>query len=266
MTVAKDAARAATDSAAFRALARTGFAANGVVHALIGAIVLTIAAGGQGDSDQAGAFTAIAEAPWGVVALWVLAVALAALGIWHVTGAVLARDSGDTPRWVTRLAEGGRAAVFLSLAAVSVTVALGSRPDGDSNAQSASGRLLSLPGGPFLLGAVGVGVAVAGIAFAVIGVRRTFRKKLTIPSGRTGRAVVVLGTVGYVAKGIALATVGVLLVIAAVRVSPDEAGGLDSAITALQALAFGPWIIAGVGVGFIAYGVFCGFRARFARL
>lgn len=266
MTVAKDAARAATDSTAFRTLARAGFAANGVVHTLIGAIVLTIAAGGQGNSDQAGAFTAIAEAPLGFVALWVLAVALAALGVWHVAGAVLARDSGETPRWVTRLAEGGRALVYLSLAAVSVTVALGARPDGDGNAKSVSSQLLAVPGGPFLLGAVGVGVAVAGVAFGVIGVRRTFRKKLTIPSGRTGRAVVVLGTVGYVAKGIALATVGVLLAIAAVRVSPEEAGGLDGAITALRSFPFGPWIIVGVGVGFIAYGVFCGFRARYARL
>ncbi|MBZ4488548.1 DUF1206 domain-containing protein [Microbacterium sp. cx-55] len=266
MTVAKDAARAATDSTAFRALARTGYAANGVVHALIGVIVVAIAAGGDGESDQAGAFKAIADAPAGFLALWVLAVALGALGVWHVAGAVIAQGSGDTRRWVARLPEAGRAAVYLALAAVSVTVALGSRPDSESSAQSASGGVLSLPGGPFLLGAAGLAIGGAGVAFVVIGIRRSFRKKLALPAGPAGRSIMMLGSIGYAAKGVALAAVGVLLVVAAVRVSPEEAGGLDGAISALRELPFGPWIIAGVGVGFIAYGIFCGFRARFARL
>jgi hypothetical protein len=54
--------------------------------------------------------------------------------------------------------------------------------------------------------------------------------------------------------------------VAAAKVDPEEAGGLDAAISALIALPAGPWLVGAVGVGLIGYGLFCFFRARFARL
>ena len=58
----------------------------------------------------------------------------------------------------------------------------------------------------------------------------------------------------------------VLLLVAAVKVDPEAAGGLDAAIQTLLGLAFGPWLVGAVGIGFIAYGVFCLFRAKYARI
>ena len=266
MTVAKDAARAAEDSTAFRVLARAGYVANGIVHALIGVIVLAIALGDEGESDQAGAFKAIAAAPAGFVALWALALALAALGVWHVAAAILSRGSGEAKRWGVRVSEGSQALVFLAFAVISAAVALGAKPDTEEAAESASRGVLAIPGGAFILSATGLGFGIAGVAFAVMGVRRSFRSKMAVPSGPLGHAIDTLGLVGFIAKGVALFTVGVLAVVAAVRVAPDQAGGLDGAIAALLALPLGPWVIGLVGAGFIAYGVFCGFRAWFARL
>lgn len=270
-TEAKRAARAAESSAAFRVLARSGFAANGLVHILIGIIVLVAAVGGRGESDQAGAFKAIAAAPLGFVVLWVIAVALWALAVWHFAEGLLARAPGSdasdvAKKWGLRVSEWGQAAVFAALGAISAAVALGARPDADEAAQATSRGVLSIPGGVFLLGAVGLGVLIAGIAFFVMGVRRSFRTKVEIPSGGLGRGIEALGVVGFVAKGVALAIIGVLLLIATVRLDPDTAGGLDGAIDALLALPFGPVPAGIVGVGFIAYGVFCGFRARYAKL
>ncbi|WP_159501834.1 DUF1206 domain-containing protein [Microbacterium sp. 18062] len=266
MTVAKDAARATEKSPVFRVLARSGYAANGIVHMLIGAIVLAIVWGAEGESDQSGAFKAIGSAPAGFVALWALAIALAALGVWHAAAAVLARGEDGAKKWGLRMSEGGQAVVFVALAVLSGAVALGAKPDADDAAQSASRGVLAVPGGPFLLGAVGLGIGIAGIVFAVMGVRRSFRAKMTIPSGPAGSAITTLGVVGFVAKGVALLTVGVLVTVAAVRVEPDRAGGLDGAISALLLLPLGSWLVGAVGAGFIAYGVFCGFRARYARL
>ena len=62
-----------------------------------------------------------------------------------------------------------------------------------------------------------------------------------------------------------LAFAGLLLVVAAVRTDPDAAGGLDGAVHALLALPSGPWLAGIVGAGLIAYGLFCFFRARYAR-
>lgn len=263
---AKRVARSAEASRGMRLLARGGFAANGVVHVLVGVIVLVIAFGGRGQSDQAGAFRAIAAAPAGFVALWALAVLLAGLGVWHVLDGILASRRSPTRRWGVRVSAWGQAVVFLTLAVIAGSVALGARPDTDETAQEASRGVLAVPGGVVVLLIVGVGIAIGGVVFVVMGVRRSFRRKMAIPAGRLGATVTVLGVTGFTAKGVALLIVGVLLVVAAVRVDPEAAGGLDGAIQALLQVFLGPLLVALVGAGLVAYGVFCFFRARYARL
>jgi hypothetical protein len=72
--------------------------------------------------------------------------------------------------------------------------------------------------------------------------------------------------VGYVAKGVALVTVGVLLVVASVKTEADDTGGLDAALDGLTALSYGPAVCAAIGLGLIGYGVFLVLSARFRRL
>jgi hypothetical protein len=125
---------------------------------------------------------------------------------------------------------------------------------------------LAIPGGPIVLTLIGVGVGIAGVVFIIMGARRSFRSKITIPPHGFGTNLAGLGLVGFIAKGIALVIVGVLLVVASLSGDADTAGGLDGALKALLRLDLGPLLVGIVGVGFIAYGVFCLFRARFARL
>ena len=278
----KQLAREAESNPVLKGFARGGYAANGVVHILIGVIALVIAFGGDGESDQTGALMAIAKAPFGFLVLWVLAIGLWALGLWNVLAGVLVRapsqgGSGKTDsttdkakqqgsKWGQRVSHWGQAVVFIAIGLVAASVALGARADSEQSTENASRGVLSIPGGPFVLGAVGLGIGIGGVAFVVMGVMRSFEKKMTIPSNGIGPAVKGLGIVGYIAKGIALAIVGILLIVAAIRVDPDEAGGLDAAIAALIALPYGPWLAGGVGAGLIAYGVFLLFRARYAEL
>lgn len=262
----RTAARAADSSPWFRGAARAGFAANGVVHLTIGVIILLATFGGEHDVDQTGAFRAIAAAPLGFALLWALAIALWALGAWHLLQAVLARRT-DTGKRLARIAsETGQTLAFAVIGVVAAIVATGAKPDAEEAAEGASRGVLGVFGGPLILGAVGLGVAIAGVAFIVMGLRRSFENKMTLPAGAAGAAVAGLGLFGFVAKGAALVTVGVLLGIAAVRLDPETAGGLDGAVQALLRMPAGPVLGVAVGVGFLAYGVFCGFRAVFARL
>ncbi|GAA3206276.1 DUF1206 domain-containing protein [Microbacterium terregens] len=266
----KRVAREAKQSTPFRWTARAGYAANGVVHILIGIIAIVVALGGDGDTDQSGALMLIAGAPLGFVVLWLIAITLWALGIWQIFEGILVRSPSDDARglaakWGQRVGAWGQAAIFVALGLISASVALGARVDAEEAAENASRGVLQLPGGSIVLGLVGVGIGIGGIAFVVMGVRRTFRNKIDIPRHGIGRSLAGLGVVGFVAKGVALIIVGILLLVAALKTDPDTAGGLDGAITALLALSYGPWLVAAVGAGFIAYGVFCFFRARFAR-
>lgn len=259
-------ARDAESSTTFRVFARAGYAANGVVHILVGAITLVVALGGDGESDQTGAFKAVATAPLGFAALWIVAIALWALAIWHVLEGVLQRRANTAVKWGVRVGEWGQAATFLVLGGLAASVALGSRPSGDATAQDVSRGVIAVPGGVYVLGAIGLGICVGGVAFVVMGARRSFEKKMLLPARAVGRIVAVLGTVGFIAKGLALVIVGGLLSVAAVRADPTAAGGLDAAVAALVALPAGPWLASMVGGGLIIYGVFCMFRARYARL
>lgn len=267
----KRVARDAERNTPLRWAARAGYAANGGVHIVIGVIVLVVAFGGDGDADQAGALRAIAAAPLGFVALWLIAITLWALGIWQVLEGVLARRRtadavGSARKWAERVGSWGRAVVYIALGLVAASVALGARVDAEESAEEASRSVLRLPGGQIVLALVGLGIVIAGIAFIVMGVRRSFRNKIDIPRHGIGRGVAGVGVVGFAAKGVALAIVGILLLVAAFTTDADTAGGLDGAVDALLAQPYGPALVAATGAGFIAYGLFCLFRARYARL
>ena len=267
----KSAARHAESSAVFETLARAGYAANGIVHVLIGVIVIVIASGGTAEGDQAGAMKAVAGAPAGFVVLWLVAIALWALGVWHAAEGLLAHDwSGDVKgaarKWGRRTSEFGQAVVFIALGVISATVAMGARPNAEETAESASRGVLSIPGGPFLLGLVGLGIGIGGVSFVMMGIMRSFHKRIDVPDGPVGTSITALGVFGFIAKGVSLLIVGVLLVVVAARSDAEAAGGLDGAVDALLDLWLGPVLAWIVGIGFIAYGVFTVARARYARM
>ena len=91
----------------------------------------------------------------------------------------------------------------------------------------------------------------------------TFREDLR---SHPGVGVERLAVAGHVAKGAALALVGVLFCVAGVRRSTGPAGGLDSALKTLREAPLGPYLLTAVGLGIAAYGAYCFARARYARL
>ena len=263
-------ARRAKNSIALTVLARTGYAVNGILHLLIGGIAIGVVsgvgAGSGGEADQSGALAALASAPGGVLVLWVVFVGLAALGLWQLLSAVLVRDPDVTKRAAHIAGELGKAVAYLAIAAAAFTFARGGSSKSSSATKSFSATLLASPGGVFVLIVVGLGVLAIGIVFIVRGVRRSFAKRIRVPGGTGGKAVVALGVVGYVAKGIAVSVVGILFIVAAATANPSKATGLDGALRALLGLPFGAVILLAVGIGVIAYGLYCFARSRLAKL
>lgn len=261
----KQVARKASASPALRALARIGYAANGLVHILIGVIALTIAFGGAGSSDQSGAMRAISDAPAGIALLWILALGLYALALWYVIEGILEPGEGKD-KWTDRLASFGRAAAYLFLGGVALVFAMGGNANSEQSTEDTAASLLQMPAGPFLVGLGGVIVLAIGGYFVYKGVTKKFLENLALPGGTVSNGITKLGIVGYVAKGIALGIIGILLIAAAVTSDPEKAGGFDGALKSLLELPFGPWLVGAIGVGLIAYGIFQFARARYTRL
>ncbi|MRG61504.1 DUF1206 domain-containing protein [Agromyces sp. CFH 90414] len=263
----KATANAAQNSRIFRTLARIGYVVLGIVHLIIGAIAISIAVGsGGGEADQGGAMEQISRVPFGVLVLWVIVIGLAALGIWQIVEAFLERDPDAKTRWGRRIKQVGTAIAYFAIAATALVSALGGSSDSSQSTTAFSAELLANPGGVVLLVLVGLVTVGVGVAFVVRGARKDFEKQLAIPPGKVGDGIRVFGVVGYVAKGIAVAVVGVLFVVAAITHDPEKAGGLDAALKSLAELPFGQVILWLVGAGIMIYGAYCFARARYARL
>ncbi len=123
---------------------------------------------------------------------------------------------------------------------------------------------MSLPGGQLLVGAAALGILVVAGFHVHRGLSDDHADKLAGEgrTGEAGRAYLLLGTVGYVAKGVAIGVVGLLVGLAAVQHDSSESGGLDEALTAVLRQPFGPYLLLAVGVGIGCFGLFCFARAR----
>ena len=261
------AAQQAGNNPHLKTLARVGYAVNGLLHGLIGAIAISLAVGaGAQSADQSGALGQVAKSPGGVFVLWVIVIGLAALGLWQILQAFLVPGSDAKKVWAHRLKEIGKGVAYLFVAGTALTVALNGSANSSQSTSSASASVLALPGGPVLLMIAGLGVLAIGAYFVYKGVAKKFTEDLAVPSGTVGRVTVGLGVAGYVAKGIAVGVVGILVIVAGFTVDPSQSTGLDGALHSLAELPFGTAILVLVGLGLIAYGVYCFFRARFARL
>ncbi len=263
MATSAASARAGTTGDIWETLARAGYAVSGVLHLLIGYVVVRIGFGAGGEAGSGSALEQLRSAPLGAVLLWVAAAAFLALALWQVADAL--RGSRDTS---DRAKSAGKAVLYGALAFSAASIALGSgSSNGDQQAQGVAAALMGAPGGRLLVGAVGLGVVAGGVYHVVKGARRKFLEDLrALPGHSLGTGVTALGVVGYIAKGIALLAVGVLFVLAAWNANPEEAQGIDGGIEALLGMPAGPVLVVAIGVGFAAYGLYSFARARLARM
>lgn len=263
-----DGAEDATDSKPFLLAARAGYVAAGILHILIGIIAVRVAAGGSGSPDQAGAMASLAGTPGGGILLWICFIGCAALALFLLSEVFFPprRVSGkDKVKY--RVKEGGKAIIYAAIGATFAQYAMGGSSSGGASTESMSAALMANPAGAALLLAIGAGIVAIGGYFIYSGLTRKFEENLTqLPAGTAGQAITVLGTAGYVAKGVALGVVGLLLAVATVRNNPEESTGLDGALKSLQEQPFGPWILGAVALGLIAYGVFMIVRSRYQRM
>jgi len=259
-------ARSVGSNRALRVLARIGFVASALIHVFIGLLAIRVALNQGAETDQSGAIGQIAQLPGGATLLWIAVVGLFALALWLVIQAILGIGYASKKRWVRSLVAVAKAVAYFVLGVTALTFAQGGSTNASSSTQQLTSGILTLPGGQMLLGLVGLIIVAVGVYLIRKGVRHGFVNDIVLPVGPSQRPVLVLGTVGYIAKGIAIAVVGVLFVVAAVVVNPAQASGLDGALKALAALPFGAAMLIAVGLGLIAFGVYTFARARLARL
>ncbi|HEY5821820.1 MAG TPA: DUF1206 domain-containing protein [Propionibacteriaceae bacterium] len=234
----------------------------GLVHLVLAWIALKVAFGKGGDASSQGAFAELAQQPTGAALLWVMAIGLFTLTIWQALEATVGRDEpGRDSRPRRRIASAGRAVVYAGLGALAVRVALGGGSKSGQSEDTLSERLMSAPFGQFLVAALGAAIIAVGVSQIVKGVKQKFTEDLDRAETATRR----LGTVGYCAKGLALAIIGGLFGWAAISYDPEKAGGMDAALTTVRDQPFGIVLLTIMAAGIASFAIYCFVWARHAR-
>lgn len=263
---AKDVAR----SKPVKIAARVGILAYGLTHLIVGWLALQLAFGSGQRADQGGAFETLASNTVGQLLLWVLVLGFLAVALWRLELAIWGYSyvSDRAKNLRRRAAAGGKAVLFLVLAGLAGRTAVsGSSGGGGGGGQQATAGVLGLPGGQFLVGAVGLAIVAAGAVKAWAGWQQKFVDDMDLPADQHARRTAIrTGQIGFIAKGVALALVGLLVVLAAVQARPEEATGLDAALRTLAEQPYGIVLLVAVALGLGAYGVFCAFDARYHRV
>jgi hypothetical protein len=263
-------------SPAIERLARVGYAAKGVVYVLIGALAARAALGTGGrTTDSRGALAAIGNGAFGTILLGVIALGLLGYAAWRfVAAATDAERAGDEPKGIAkRLASAGRGVLYAGLAVQAIRLMRGAggateTGSGGGRSEDWTARLMAVPYGRWLVAAVGLGI----VAYAVYQLYRAYaakvRKHLDLGrlSAEAQRAVVAIGRFGIGARGVVFLVIGWFLVRAARQADASEATGMAEALRTLQQQPYGKWILALVGLGFIAYGLYEFVNARFRRI
>ena len=270
MTAASEArmtAQRAKQSRSLETLTRVGFVGFGVTHLLVAWLAMQIAFGrAPANSDQYGAFDLVARQPFGKVLLVVVAVGIAAMAVWQALEAAVGhqRDRGKE-RAAERVASAGRMVFYVFLGYTAAKVIAGSGKTSKGQQQEATSSILDEPGGRWLIGLIGVAVIAVSAGLIWFGLVKRFEKHLKTSQmpPTTRRAVRWLGVFGYVAKGAAYGTLGVLLVNAAVTYDPGKSRGIDAALRTLAEQPWGDILLLVVAAGIAAYGVFALAQARF---
>ncbi|MFD3701912.1 DUF1206 domain-containing protein [Nocardia sp. NPDC058658] len=253
----------------FERFARAGLVMSGIVHLIIGYIAIRLAlGGGAGTADQSGAMTELAARPGGVFALWVGVVAFALMALWRLAEAALgssSRPDSDSKKSeaVNRVKAFSLAVVYFAFAVSAFGFARGA---GTSSAEQSTGITAEM-----MQSTVGtVALVIAGLIIIAIGGYHVYKgatqRFLADLQGGTSTLVRRLGTVGYVAKGLAVAAIGLLVILAVGRSDPGEATGLDGAFKTLGAQPFGATLLIAAGAGIIAYGLYSFAMARYTKM
>ena len=236
---------------------RIGFVSRGLLYIMLGLLVL-----GSGRIEGPDGVLRYLGGGFGTWLLILMIVGFVGYGLWRVGDALFGTEHpGHGKRSLAeRVGAGASALIHLLLAwyAVELVTEAG-RSSGGASANEQAGMVLELPGGQLLLGAIAVGLAVAGVMQLVKAIKCTFLGELDLHA--QDEWVKWLGRIGFAARGIVFLLAAWFLVDAALSGEAEEAAGIEQILAWLQS----PMNLV-IAAGLLLFGLYSLVEARYRRL
>ncbi len=219
-------------------LARYGSVAIGVVYVLVGVIaILSLLRVRQGGADESGILNILRQVPFGKVLIALIFFGLVAYLVWKFYNA-FTDPYGYGSHWKGLMKRAGIAAggVVYGLMAYSAAQAFLGLTSGNTHGQPAAQQEMVASvfdwwAGEWLVGLLGILVALTGVAQFAYVIRKSYREKLSVshmPSTQK-KVVTVLAWSGHFARGSILLITAYFLVKAAVVSRPSQVVNTDKA-------------------------------------
>lgn len=250
-------------------LARLGYAARGIVYALVGILAVQAAFGGRGQTtDSRGAIQKIAQESTAL--LWLVALGLFGYALWKVIQGVLDPEGkgSDAKGWIQRGAMVVSGLLYGGLAWAAVKMATGNGGSGGGGSQGFTAEMMAKPFGRWLVALAGLAVIVYAVYEMYKAWTEKFKRKLKMGEMEPEEQKIATwtGKAGLLARGIVFILSGWFLVQAALRFDPSQARGLSGALDTLASQPFGPWLLGLVALGLVAFGAYSILQARYRRI
>lgn len=256
------------NSGVIKAAAKIGFFARGLVWITIGLLAFRLATtpGDRKSADRSGALQEIGSKPFGKFILIVIAVAFLAYALYNLIEAAFDFEDKGVGGRVLRLV---RAILYSSFAWTTYQFVSKSKLQ-NNNKQSSdfTSKLMQRSAGPLLVGLVGVVVIAVGLYNARNAFGKRYQEGLkTFELSETNRrAVGVIARVGYISRGAVFSVAGLLFIQAAATHNAHKASGLDGALRRLLAVSYGRPLVALLGIGLVAFGIFSLVEAKYRTI
>jgi hypothetical protein len=180
--------------------------------------------------------------------------------LWRVVSAFMPGGK-DAKAMVHRIGYLVSAVVYTTFAitAIALTRHAAQNPDGNRKVVDLSASVMKHSAGRWLLGAVGLIIIGVGLYRLAKGAKVDVNDELDLSGCSPERVKWTkrVGAVGEIGRGIGIGLVGFFVLRSAIKYDPNEATGLDGALRRLTDSGWGLAVVVIVGVGFVAYGLFC---------
>jgi hypothetical protein len=258
--VPQEMARNALSNEWFERAVRIGHAAKAAIFGGIGIIAARLALGDQDETpDFPGAMEKLAEQPLDVLFLSVLALGLFAYAAWRFAYGLADLDEAGhgAKGWIQRGTMFGVGLTYAGFGVYAVALLLGVRRD-DAGVQSETAMVLQWPMGRWIVAAVGVGVAAAGLFELFVGFTGRYKDEFGNADLRRWERWVAYGAGwwGHVARGAIYCAAGFYAVKAAVNYDPDEARGFADTLLVISRGPWGDWLLLFIAAGLVSFGVY----------
>ena len=252
--------------------ARFGYGAKGVIYGSVGLLALLEALDvARGDTvGSEGALKAIGAQPFGQIMLIVLSIIIMGYVVWRFIQAALdpehsGTDASDVLRRFSYACSGF---AYAGVAFTAVKILRASSTEGGKTAQERVLDLMQMPYGRWLVAAGGLTVSGIGCYYFYRAIKAEFRKQFKrhhmSDAAKTWANIV--GRVGIAARGFVYVVIGFFGMRSAWNFDPSLIKTTEDAMDVFNNNPTDEWILAILGVGFIAYGIHMGFQAVYRSI